>query len=223
MKTKIISLKLTFLALVFLTFSSHVALGGEKLTLGIKVNTGFSKSTENVMDNSGSLLINAGGQLNYYILPFLGLESGLQFTRSGYSYDMLLTDETGASLGNYSFIFKYDYMIVPAYLRLKVHNFYGTAGLNFAFNTGSSGRTTAEEIPDGFIDDELARQNINKRNYDLHLGVGYQKMFLKRAGFFLELGFNHQLTDLYETAGNIEPKLWNLNIGGGLCVSLVNN
>ena len=216
-------IKLAASALVFLVLFIDPAQAKKKiLIVGVKANMGLSKSTETIFDNKLSFHYAYGGLVNYNLMPFLGIETGLQKSRSGFAEDLTITNELGDYVTTAKISYQYNYLIVPAYLRLRFLGLYATGGVNIAFNTDNVATSNSTALPRDFLNELEYVNDVKRTNVDLHLGLGYQIMFFKRIGFFLEAGYNRQLDSLIDIPELSEVRLYNITVGGGLVVSLIN-
>lgn len=205
------------LPVICLSFQPLAA--NEKLILGIKGNIGATNSTGQVISTDLTWHYNVGAQLCYNVVPLLGIETGLQVNQSGYGSEFTFTNELGQTLGTSLISYRYSYLVIPLYLRLQLKGLYVAGGINAGVNTGTSEHVSSdypfETIPDSEFGD------TESFSTELHLGLGYRAMLFHRAGIFVELGYNRQLSGLYENFSDF--KLFNVSLGGGVCVSLIND
>lgn len=208
--------KLYFLiALLILGLQSFAQ--NEKISIGIKLLPGLSKTTNRV-ENNFKFSMGGGCQFVSNFNEVIGIESGLYFRNYGYGIDENLTDNEGNVLGTFNIKYNYNYLTIPALLRINIHSFYIAAGTDLDFfiaGTINYQGVYIQGVPDSKAEIENAKSFLINPN----LNFGYQFSINDKFGINLEGKFSYSINGFHENDNSWQ--FINTGLGIGFCYFII--
>ncbi len=201
------------LLIVILIFGIQSFAQNEKISIGVKLLPGISKSV-GLVETNFKFSIGGGVQFVANFNKVIGIESGLYYRNLGYILDEDLTDINGELIGSFRIPYNYNYLTFPILVRLNIHSFYFALGTNI--NLFLSGTKNMQgQYVQGTQVNKVDIENAKKVVIDPSLNWGYQFNLNNKFGINLEGRFSYSVNGILED--NSEMQLINLGLGVGFC------
>lgn len=195
---------------IFLLLGFLFILGGyqslqaqnKNLRIGMRLMPEVFTVQKEYYDFEYKFSVSGGAVIEYKLVSFLHLESGLYFLNKGYSFK-----NDGKEDGE-RIVYNYNYLSIPALAKAHFHSFYAAAGpaLNILLN-----HTTSDGRPG------ISKDRIKKIGIDLNMMLGYEGQLNNNLAWFVEGRVNPGLTTFLE---DLSPKMINYGIGLGVLYSI---
>jgi len=206
------NLKLQLL-IVILIFGFQSFAQNEKISIGVKLLPGISKSV-GLVETNFKFSIEGGVQFVTNFNNVVGIESGLYFRNIGYISEETFTDHTGNILGIYRIPYNYNYLSFPILLRLNIHSFYFGLGTNINIFLYGVKKMQGQYVSG----EQLNRVDIEDAKsvlIDPCLNIGYQFNLNDKFGINLEGRFSYSVNGILEDYN--EMQFINIGLGVGFC------
>jgi len=205
------------LSIVILLFGMQSFAQNEKISIGIKLFPGLSKSVGSI-DTKFKFSMGEGVQFVSNFGKFIGIETGVQFRSYGFTIEEPLTDENGYIIGQFDIRNNFNYISLPILIRVNIHSFYMSLGSNINFFISGKSNFQGQYVQ-GVQSTRIDIENANIIVIEPNVNLGYQFAINNKFGINLESRFSYTVNGILESDNEIQ--FLNIGVGVGFCYFIV--